>query len=41
MLKLKRKINSNKKLKKNQKNNNQIGKVIYHKFGLNDKIENQ
>jgi hypothetical protein len=31
----------NKRTKKNQKNENQIGKIIYYKFGLNDIIENQ
>jgi hypothetical protein len=39
--KLKRKLLQQKNKKKNQKNENQIGKIIYYKFGLNDIIENQ
>jgi hypothetical protein len=38
--KLKRKLLQQKN-KKNQKNDNQIRKIIYYKFRLNDIIENQ
>jgi hypothetical protein len=40
--KIEKKNNFNKKIKKNQKNNDQIEKkIIYHKFRLKDEIENQ
>jgi hypothetical protein len=39
---IEKKNNFNKKIKKNQKNNDQIEKkIISHKFRLKDEIENQ